>query len=576
VTERQEIAGKPDRAQQLKAVRELRMAHFKLIPAKKTSLPLGPRIALALVLLSAAAVYLNTILPGMGYSGDAAKFQFVGRILGVPHAPGYPLYVLLNRIFITIPVGSVSFRANLMSLFFSLLSLIFLYFILLRLRIAYHLAALTVLSFAFTVTFWKQSLVAEVYTLNSFFLALVFFFLLEWQQTGRQHFFYLATLVLGCSLAHHLTMFLLLPGFLPFLLLVRRKELWKIKTWLIGLGSLAAGFIPYVYVILRTHQHALYIEAPVRNFSDLIRVLTARRFQSALFAFSWKELATVRLPWFLEQIEKEWTWPLLLIILIGLVWLARANRAFSGLLFCFMFGQAIFILNYDIPDIAVFFIPVYFCLALGLGAGWQRLAELVSFKTLVGQRRLVSRLVAKAVPLFCLASSLSLAIGNFPQANLKGVTNYDGRLNALFDSLAAKQVVIILTDNYHESMFVNYKHWVEYPQPLVLHFELDPAEALLPQVKSKLNRELRSNASLQCWLFPDCGRGQPPVSLVERFWKGLVGSKKAELLASVYFISPSMRQWMASEGIKTRKVIGQEKKRGRRFFYYQAFLPAVF
>ena len=552
------------------------MAPFGLISLKRTSLSLGPTVALTLVLLFVAAVYLNTILPGIGYSGDAAKFQFVGQILGVPHAPGYPLYVLLNRIFITIPLGSVSFRANLMSLFFSLLSLIFLYLILLRLRIAFHLAAGTALSFAWTVTFWKQSLVAEVYTLNSFFLALILFLLLQWQQTGREHFFYWAILFLGFSLAHHLTMFLLLPGFLLFLLLVRPKELLKIKTWLISLGSLAAGFIPYFYIVLRTHQQALYVEAPIRNFSDLIKVLTARRFQSALFAFSWKELATVRLPWFLEQIEKEWTWPLLLIILIGLVWLLRANAAFGGLLFCYILSEAIFILNYDIPDIAVFFIPVYFCLALGLGAGWQSLAGLLSSEALVGRRRQVSGLVAKAVFLLCIASSSFLAINNFSQANLKGVTNYDGRLNSLFDSLEAKRAVIILTDNYHESMFVKYKHWVEYPRTLVLHFELDPAEALLPQVKRKLNRELRSNSSLQCWLFPDCGRGQLPISLVEQFWKGVVGSKKEELLASVYFISPSLRQWMASEGIKTRKVIGQEKKHGRAFFYYQAFLPEIF
>ncbi len=190
---------------------------------------------LALVIVPSAVIYLRTILPGMGYSGDTAKFQYMGKILGIPHAPGYPLYVLLSRLFLFLPLKSIAFRVNLMSLFFSVLTLILLHLLLLRLGTSVYVAAGTTLALAFVTTYWTQSLVAEVYTLNSFLLALIIFFLVKWQQTGEACFFHLAILFLGLSLAHHMTLMLLVPAVLLFALLVQPKQLLVFQTWLVAL-----------------------------------------------------------------------------------------------------------------------------------------------------------------------------------------------------------------------------------------------------------------------------------------------------------------------------------------------------
>ena len=47
----------------------------------------------------ALAVYVRTLAPGLTADIDTAMFQFVGRVLGVPHNPGYPLYVLVTHAF---------------------------------------------------------------------------------------------------------------------------------------------------------------------------------------------------------------------------------------------------------------------------------------------------------------------------------------------------------------------------------------------------------------------------------------------------------------------------------------------
>ena len=62
----------------------------------------------------ALVVYLRTLLPGPSV-GDWAEMQWIPARLGVPHPTGYPLYVLLGKLFSLIPVGSLGFRAELLS-----------------------------------------------------------------------------------------------------------------------------------------------------------------------------------------------------------------------------------------------------------------------------------------------------------------------------------------------------------------------------------------------------------------------------------------------------------------------------
>ena len=72
----------------------------------------------------AFGVYLRTLFPGLGGGGDSAKFQYVGSVLGTPHPPGYPLYVLVSFCFAHIPVGSLAWRINAMSAFFATVAVV--------------------------------------------------------------------------------------------------------------------------------------------------------------------------------------------------------------------------------------------------------------------------------------------------------------------------------------------------------------------------------------------------------------------------------------------------------------------
>ena len=60
-------------------------------------------VAALSVTLAAFLVFRSTMYPGLVPFGDSPKFQFVGAVWGVPHNPGYPLYIVISHLFSELP-----------------------------------------------------------------------------------------------------------------------------------------------------------------------------------------------------------------------------------------------------------------------------------------------------------------------------------------------------------------------------------------------------------------------------------------------------------------------------------------
>src|SRR4030042_2997496 len=61
--------------------------------------------------------YLMTTCPSV-YLGDSGELTAAAFSIGIPHTSGYPLYVLIGKLFCLIPLGTIGFRMNLMSCLF--------------------------------------------------------------------------------------------------------------------------------------------------------------------------------------------------------------------------------------------------------------------------------------------------------------------------------------------------------------------------------------------------------------------------------------------------------------------------
>jgi hypothetical protein len=68
----------------------------------------------ALAFLIPTTVYLLTMQRSVPF-WDSGEFIAVSYILGIPHPPGTPFYVLLGRIATLLPIGSIAERVNGMS-----------------------------------------------------------------------------------------------------------------------------------------------------------------------------------------------------------------------------------------------------------------------------------------------------------------------------------------------------------------------------------------------------------------------------------------------------------------------------
>ncbi|MBI5597849.1 MAG: DUF2723 domain-containing protein, partial [Elusimicrobia bacterium] len=61
-------------------------------------------------------VYLASLYPGLSSYRDAGDMAASAWTLGVAHPPGYPLYVLLGRLWCSLlPLGSAAYRLNVLS-----------------------------------------------------------------------------------------------------------------------------------------------------------------------------------------------------------------------------------------------------------------------------------------------------------------------------------------------------------------------------------------------------------------------------------------------------------------------------
>jgi hypothetical protein len=110
------------------------------------------------------AVYLPTMFPGVGGNGggDTPKFQYLGSVLGTPHPPGYPLYIFVSYLFSKLPIGTLAYRMNLLSVVLAAGAASLVCASLLRLRAQAIVAVAAALGLAFDRYVWSRSLSAEV------------------------------------------------------------------------------------------------------------------------------------------------------------------------------------------------------------------------------------------------------------------------------------------------------------------------------------------------------------------------------------------------------------------------------
>ena len=208
---------------------------------------------------------------------DTSEYIATGHILGIPHQPGNPLFVVLSRAWSVLlaPLGvPVAIRFNLFSALMSAgahaMWFLVVHHILCsfsedrRFRLVGASAAVLVSATAFTV--WNQSNVNEkVYTVSLLTIAVLSWLAFRWQERlakGKDdNLLVLMAFLLALSVGNHLMAFLAAPAIGLFILFVRPQTLLNWRLYAAGIAAVMLGLSIHLFLPIRAALDPVINEA---------------------------------------------------------------------------------------------------------------------------------------------------------------------------------------------------------------------------------------------------------------------------------------------------------------------------
>jgi len=364
----------------------------------------NPSFHYALLLVVSLSTYLLSLAPGL-LGGDAGEFQTAAHVLGLPHPTGYPLYLLLVKLWSLLPIASVAYRVNLLAAVLATLAVL-LFYTALRFVTRQGLVSVAIaLTLAFSPLFWSQGLIADKYALNALLICGLLVAVVRWLQAPQIPQLCLLALALGLGLAHHRTTILFVPGLVGLVLWSKPPgralgcKGWELLCLLLPLGLYA--YLPLVRLLGQ----------PLSNWWPA----TFGEWLSYFFARGhWGESPTTALPLlsrltvYGRTLTGEFTpWGLILAI-GGCYALARRQRPLLlFILLSFGLQAALSIVYYQDVRNHAFFLPSFLLVAFSGGIGGAAILRWAR-KRLDGYRPSRTALIALVTVSLCLLPVVQL------------------------------------------------------------------------------------------------------------------------------------------------------------------------
>lgn len=220
------------------------------------------KIAAVSVFAFSSIIYLMTVAPTLSF-WDCGEFIACSYKMAVPHPPGAPLFLLLGRLFSMLPIGSdIAFRVNLISVFSSSFTVLFLYLSIVHLvrewkgklenkgdwLTAIFSGVIGSLTFAFTHSFWFNSAESEVYAPSMLFTSLLVWLILVWasksEEEGNERYLLMIAYMVGLALGVHLLNILAIP-FVAMIYYYKKFD-FKVESFLI-MTAITGAVMLFIY-----------------------------------------------------------------------------------------------------------------------------------------------------------------------------------------------------------------------------------------------------------------------------------------------------------------------------------------
>jgi hypothetical protein len=410
-----------------------------------------------LVFVGSFVVYTLTVAPTVfGY--DSAEYSAAAYNLGVPHPTGYPLYLLLGKLFTYLPFGDVAYRLNLMSAFFASATVTVMYLLAFLVSRGVMVSVGIAGFLAFSYYFWFSSVMAEVYSLHAFLNAITIYLLLLWNRGGGNKLLYGAGLIWGLSFGNHMTTALLGPSF-AFLVV---QGLWEKRIKWPQLFPLAICIVLplsiYVYLPLRYlagavpyalgyyNDQGIFIRTDTTTFEGIWAALTARQFRPFFLAYQGSDYVN-QLGQVMFWIYTNFLGAGLILGVLGLIrnfMVDKPRLIFLSLIFI---ANMLFFASYGAPDKAFMYLTGYVVWSIWMVEGmYYVLSAIESSLPQEWQGKFASVLGQSVKPVRWETLSLLLAIialwANFSYIDLSSSTIVRDRYPQMMNSLEPNSLVL--------------------------------------------------------------------------------------------------------------------------------------
>jgi len=208
-------------------------------------------------------LYIATLAPTVTF-WDAGEFISTSHILGIPHPPGTPLFVLIGRVWSLLPLPlSVPYKMNLLSAVSTATAALLLFLGVARVLwkmmgekndmvarlIVYGGALCSAIVASTAITVWDNSIETEVYSIALLMIAMLTWLAFRWKErrgtNGEKAILLLMAYIAGLSVGNHMMALLAGPGLLLFFLLSTKGEEYRFYL------SIIAGLVSIILLIFK-------------------------------------------------------------------------------------------------------------------------------------------------------------------------------------------------------------------------------------------------------------------------------------------------------------------------------------
>lgn len=367
-------------------------------------------------------VYLATLSPSIG-SFDSAELTTAAYTLGIIHAPGYPLYLLIAHFFTHLPIGNAAWNLNVLNAIYGSLAIGVVYLCGIALTKSRLASLVSAGILGFSSLFWSISVTTEVYSFHALLLSIVLYQFIRFDKvSSRRNFFYFIFFY-GLSISHHLSSILFAPFFL-FVLIKYKKEHITWPNILFGAVIFSLPFLFYLYFPIRslTSPSLNYINeyffVDLSTPSGIFWLFSGKMFSEEIFGNSFVNGVAQ----FIRLSEYVWINFIgigLLVSLYGLWATMKKNKSLGIILGGGGFTVLFFFSFYRVVDNDQMIVSALIALTLAMAVGLARLQN-----THFSQTISWIRYILKIIPLTTLATALFVNWSFMDRSNDWAAYNY--------------------------------------------------------------------------------------------------------------------------------------------------------